>query len=172
MRTDAQRQIDANRQAQRNDWKIRPFRKEVRHDNAAVEFRGAAFEMPPEMARHFADWFCECMNLNPLGHEDREVYVQPFPGHYGLGGYLFTINGSPTRGTMMVQFGGLGCGQVLLCTSELSVSKGRQGRSGREGRLFDEAIGYVRQLGLPETSGNIVPVPPRIDAQAEISRQA
>lgn len=88
---------------QRSPRSVYELRNEIRFSDAAIHYRGDAIEVEPDLARDFAEFVSAQLGFEvPIGHEDREVYVMPFPGHYGLSGYVITVNGSPTRATILV----------------------------------------------------------------------
>jgi hypothetical protein len=123
-----------------------PLRTTICTSDAASHFRGDSIEADPASARDFAEFVSQQMGFDvPIGHQDREVYITPFPGHYGLSGYVITVNGSPTCATLIVNL-----------SPWINVSANVDGRTTNWGvrdtiigkRRIDYVVQFLKSLGL------------------------
>lgn len=129
-----------------------PFRKQPRDGKALEHYRGDSIEMAPPLAREFAEWACAELGWSPLGHEDREVYITPFPGHYGLSGYVVTLNGSPSRVVMVVLVGS-GQQSVWLTRDGHRRVVGYPHCPGVREQRYKMALRFLRRAGVKLHAG-------------------
>jgi hypothetical protein len=125
------------------------FRESIDDSPGGGHCRGSAIEMEPKLAREFADWALKEFKYQPLGHEDRPVYIQPYPGHHGLAGYVVTINGSPVRATVLVMLGMPLGRQILMTRDGKRFLRGSVQEQGASLRRYEAVIAFLERAGVP-----------------------
>jgi len=158
MRSDDERWQAAQRAASQNARECRPFRTSIQPGKNDSALQGNRIQMPPPLSREFADWICGVLKIDQIGHQDREVYVTPFEGHYGLSGYVVTVNGSPTRATMLVLLGTLA---TVILTAGDYTKHFRTTNSASKNEIVEEGIEYLRRMNLScDTGGDVRTIVP------------
>lgn len=76
----------------------------------------------------------------------RPVFAVAYPGCYGIAGYVFTVDGSPPRATIVIE---PGSGTMFAMQNGRTVRGGRTAATRVAMDRYRAAIDWLNTLGLP-----------------------
>lgn len=100
-----------------------------------------------DAVREFISWAYGLFGETPQdGDVDRKVYATPYEGHYGPAGWILTINGSPTRVTILVSPLN---DMMIAIFGDGTIRKG-QAVSGQQCQMvrYEECIDWLKRFDL------------------------
>lgn len=110
--------------------------------------RRAPWALPADQQAAFIRWAYGLFGRAPCEDDlQREIHVAPFFGCYGLAGYVITVNGSPPRGTVIVQ--PASAEMVAMCSGALVRGSASVEAPRIHKKRYAEAVEWLARFGLP-----------------------
>jgi hypothetical protein len=92
----------------------------------------------------YVKWAFGLFGYKPIPDDlDREIFVTPFNGAYGIAGHIITIEGSPPRTTVAVLRGT----QDMIAFYQGRIVRGSMLASKAAMLRYEQAVGWLTELG-------------------------
>lgn len=106
--------------------------------------------LAPDLRARFIRWAWGLFRHRPDPHDPidltRPIYVAEYQGHYGFAGYVLTVEGSPTKATILVDFSNQA--MIAIYCDVVIVGSHRSYKSKAQRTRYNQAVEWVWRLGL------------------------